>query len=57
MIVLVSMPVAGRALRSPSLPTPVSVPMETEQDVPGQLQSLNLTLYGALIKLLSIAIP
>ena len=48
---------AGRALCSPSLPTPVSVPMETKQDVPDQLQTLNLTLYGALIKLPSIAIP
>ena len=36
---------------------PVSVPMETKQDVTDQLQTLNLTLYGALIKLPSIAIP
>ena len=57
MIVLVSMPVAGRALRSPSLPTPASVPMETEQDVPDQPQSLNLTRYGVLMKLPSRAIP
>ena len=47
----------GLALCSASLPTPASVPMETKQDVPDQLQSLNLTLYGVLIKLPSIAIP